>query len=141
MLFGVFSELMFSCAAIALKYLVLIIFICCNAIHQVPERTHDDIVVSTVCGNVCTTNVCFCFVDYAMWQAILKFRKFAKITEFFSWFYIVALKKNVLLREKTKDAFLRPMFPHISDSIFCGYLTGISSVLSGSPISVTPAIF
>ena len=69
-------------------------------------------------------------------EIILIFR-----TEFFSWFYIVALKKNVLLREKTKDAFLRPMFPHISDSIFCGYLTGISSVLSGSPISVTPAIF
>ncbi len=53
-----------------------------------------------------------------------------------SWYFILIDRSK-----GTRDAFLRPMFPHISDSIFCGYLTGISSVLSGSPISVTPAIF
>lgn len=62
-------------------------------------------------------------------------------TETFSCFYIVALKKNVLLRDKTKDAKLRLLFPHISDSVFCDYLTGISTGFSGSPISVAPAIF
>jgi len=39
------------------------------------------------------------------------------------------------------DAFLRPLLPHISDSVFCDYLTGISTGFSGSPISAAPAIF
>ena len=42
---------------------------------------------------------------------------------------------------KTKDAKLRLLFPHISDSVFCNYLTGISTGFSGSPISVAPTIF
>ena len=46
-------------------------------------------------------------------------------TEIISCFYIVALKKNVLLRDKTKDAKLRLLFPHISKSKSIEYLTAI----------------
>ncbi len=57
-------------------------------------------------------------------------------TEYFSCFYIIALKKNVLLRDKTKDAKLRLLFPHISKSKSIEYLTAISTGLSGTSVSV-----
>lgn len=62
-------------------------------------------------------------------------------TEIISCFYIVALKKNVLLRVKTKDAKLRLLFPHISDSVFCDYLTGISTAFPFSLFQVLWGFF
>ena len=57
-------------------------------------------------------------------------------TEFFTCFYKIALKKNFPLRGKTKDAKLRLLFPHISDSINFDYLKGIFNGFSGSLVSV-----
>ena len=53
-----------------------------------------------------------------------------------SWYFILIDRSK-----GTRDAFLRLLFPHISDSVFCDYLIGISTGFSGSPISVTPAIY
>ena len=45
------------------------------------------------------------------------------------------------MRDKTKDAFLRPMFPHISDSVKYDYLAEIFQRFSVLLISIAPIIF
>ena len=40
----------------------------------------------------------------------------------------MGLKKSVLLRGKTKDAIMRLLFPHISESLCSDYFTAISLV-------------
>ena len=53
----------------------------------------------------------------------------------------MGLKKSVPLWGKTKDAKLRLLFPHISESIICDYLEGIFNGFSGSSISLVLTIF
>lgn len=62
-------------------------------------------------------------------------------TENFSYFCMVGLKKSVLLWDKTKDAVMRLLFPHISESIFSDYLTAISKGFSGSINTISLTIF
>ena len=57
-------------------------------------------------------------------------------TECLSCIYRKALKKNVLLRGKTKRRISTPPVPPISDSINCDYLKGIFNGFSGSIFSV-----
>jgi len=54
---------------------------------------------------------------------------------------MMGLKINVPLRGKTKDAMMRLLFPHISESIFLDYLAGISTAFSFSLFQVVQAIF
>jgi len=54
---------------------------------------------------------------------------------------MVYLKKYVPLWDKTKDAIMRLLFPHISESIFLDYLTGISTAFPFSLSQVVLAIF
>ena len=116
--FDVLLELVHSDSTVTLKDIVPVILICCNAIHQIPKRTHDDIVWTTVCCNVCTANICFCLVDYAMRQAILKLWKLAKITSISTdncYSHILSVirvyQKNYLLTLKS-SSFLEQNFSH-----------------------------
>jgi len=61
--------------------------------------------------------------------------------EIFSCFYIVALKKTFYCGAKQRDAFLRLLFPHISDSLLFDYLTAIFMVFPSSCFSVALIIF
>jgi hypothetical protein len=54
---------------------------------------------------------------------------------------MVALKKNVLLRDKTKDVSLRLLFPHISESNNYKYLIAISKGFSDLSILVALTFF
>jgi hypothetical protein len=54
---------------------------------------------------------------------------------------MMGLKKSVPLWDKTKDAMMRLLFPHISESIFLDYLTAIFEAFSISLFQAVLAIF